>query len=114
MNKFCHIEIPAPDMKKASDFYSKVFGWEVEIFPDNSYGFFKDGLIGGGFDPTEPPQTSGINLVIEVDDIPAKLEEIVAAGGKVTKEKTEIGGGYGFYASFLDTNGNRLSIWCKE
>ena len=52
--------------------------------------------------------------MIECDDIPTKMAEIVAAGGKQTTEKTAIGGEMGFYASFLDPNGNRLSIWSKE
>jgi uncharacterized protein len=114
MNKFCHIEIPAPEMEKTVKFYIEVFGWEVELFPDKTYAMFKDGAVGGGFDPTLSIQKDGVNLILEVDDIPAKLEEIVEAGGKIVKEKTEIGEGYGFYASFLDVNGNRLSIWSKE
>jgi len=52
--------------------------------------------------------------VIECEDIPAKMAQIIAAGGKQVKEKTEIGGDMGFYASFLDVNGNRLSIWSKK
>ena len=47
-------------------------------------------------------------------DIPAKMKEIIAAGGKQILEKIEIGGNMGFYASFLDPNGNRLSIWSKK
>ncbi|MFC1887714.1 VOC family protein [Candidatus Cloacimonadota bacterium] len=113
MNKLCHIEIPAPDLEKTTDFYNSVFGWEVEIAPDNSYAFFKDGTVGGGFDPDAAVQKEGINLVIEVEDIPAKLSDILAAGGVKVKEKTEIGGAYGYYASFLDISGNRLSIWSK-
>jgi len=114
MNKFCHIEIPAPNLQLAVKFYQDLFGWEIEIIPDESYAFYKDGSVGGAFDPDAIPQQEGVNLVIEVEDIPAKLNEIEAAGGKITKDKTEIGGGYGFYASFLDVNGNRLSIWSKE
>ena len=113
MNKLCHIEIPAPDLEKTAEFYRKIFGWEVEIAPDKSYAFFKDGSVGGGFDPSSSVQPDGINLVIEVDDIPEKLLEIEQAGGIIVKQKTEIGGGYGFYASFKDINGNRLSIWSK-
>jgi len=47
-------------------------------------------------------------------DIPAKMKEIIAAGGKQTLEKTEIGGDMGFYASFLYPNGIWLSIWSKN
>ena len=113
MNKFCHIEIPAPNLEKAKKFYTDVFGWEVEVMEGGNYAFFKDGLIGGGFDPDMKVAKGGPNLVIECDDILAKMDEIIVAGGKQTMPKTEIGGGMGFYASFLDPNGNRLSIWSK-
>ena len=113
-NTFCHIEIPAPDLDKAKVFYEKLFQWKISIFPDRSYALFDDGLIGGGFDPLLPITNDGINLIIAVDDITGKLEEIKSAGGKVVKEKTLISEEHGYYASFLDPNGNRLSIWCKN
>ena len=112
MNKFCHIEIPAPKFDETIEFYFKVFGWKVEKM--DRYAMFQDGLVGGGFDPDMKVADGGPNLVIECDDIPTKMTEIENAGGKQTKEKTEIGGGMGFYASFLDPSGNQLSIWSKE
>ena len=114
INTFCHIEIPAPDLEKAKVFYEKLFLWKINIFPDNSYAFFDDGLVGGGFDPLLPISRDGINLVIAVEDINTKLKEIISDGGKIVKEKTLISEEHGYYASFLDPNGNRLSIWCKS
>jgi len=111
MNKFCHIEIPAPDLDKAVEFYANVFGWQVQKM--DRYAFFQDGLVGGGFDPDMQVVEGGPNLVIECKDIPTKMAEIIAAGGKQTMGKTKIGEDMGFYASFLDPNGNRLSIWSK-
>ncbi len=114
INTFCHIEIPAPDLVKAKDFYEKIFLWEVTILPDKSYAFYDDGLIGGGFDPTMPACSEGVNLVIEVENINKKLEEIKTAGGSIIREKTRISDEHGYYASFLDPNGVRLSIWCED
>jgi len=109
-----HIEIPSPDLQKSIDFYSKVFGWQIEVMPDKSYAMFRigDSNSGGGFDTTTKPASEkvGPGLVINVDDISSTLEEIKKAGGKIIQEKTEIGGGYGFYARFQDTNGNHLQI----
>ncbi|HSP86600.1 MAG TPA: VOC family protein [Ignavibacteriaceae bacterium] len=113
-----HIEIPSPDLQKSLDFYSKVFGWKTQVMPDNTYAMFIIGNsgTGGGFDTsTKPAQDKyGPGLVINVDDINSKLEEIKKAGGKVIQEKTEIPGGYGFYARFQDTNGNYLQIHSRE
>lgn len=110
---FCHIEIPAPSIQKAEQFYTSVFGWEVQIF-GNEYALFKDGLVGGGFDASTKVSEGGIGLYISVENIPAKLSEIENAGGIIIKSKTEIEGGHGFYASFKDPNGNILSIWSKN
>jgi len=112
MNKLCHIEIPAPNLDAAVKFYTNLFGWETESMGPN-YVFFKDGNIDGGLDAEMKASEGGCNLVIEVDDIPSKLKEIEAAGGKTVKKKTAIGNEYGYIASFLDINGNRLSLWSK-
>jgi predicted enzyme related to lactoylglutathione lyase len=71
--------------------------------------------VGGGLDPSRAPQTEpgGIGLYIQCEDIPAKLAEIEAAGGRTVKEKTAIGVDYGFYGSFRDPAGNVLGIWAR-
>lgn len=100
-------------MTKTEKFYSKLFNWKVNVFPDKNYAFFTDGIISGGFEPSYKPAEEGINLVIAVDDINQKLEEIAAAGGKIVHWKKEIEGGHGFVGTFKDPNGNRLSLWSK-
>ena len=49
------------------------------------------------------------SVVIAVDDIEASLAKITANGGKVLGELMPIPG-VGQYASFLDTEGNRVSV----
>ena len=44
-----------------------------------------------------------------MDDISASAKKVVAAGGTVLGEPMEIPG-YGLYVSFLDTEGNRVSM----
>lgn len=106
-----HLEIPAPNMKKALKFYSAVFGWEVENAPKQPYCMFKDGAVGGGFDGEAKPSKKGNVLVMFAPDINAKLKEIAKAGGKVLKKRTKIEGGHGYYAYFRDPNGNKLGLW---
>lgn len=109
----CHIEVPAPDLAKAMRFYGEVFGWEIGEQLGPNYCIWHAGDLGGGFSADMAPCDDGMNVVLGVEDIPAKLEEIAKAGGAVVKGKTEIGGGYGFYALFKDPNGNRLGLWSK-
>lgn len=110
----CHLEIPAPDLEVATKFYTDVFGWRIHRDTDGmEYAFWDDGGIGGGFDPKMTPQENGANLVITVEDICSMLDKIESHGGKTTKPRTEIGGGHGYFAEFLDPLGNRLGLWTK-
>ena len=106
----CHVEIPAPDLQKARAFYGSVFRRTFE--PSGDYLMFSagEGKLGGGFSPTEQPQEGGVLLYLRVEDIPAALEAIKAAGGSVVRDKTGIGE-WGFYALVKDTNGTRLGLW---
>lgn len=113
MHGFCHIEIPTTDAQMSKEFYGKMFGWTFEEMP-GGYVMFKppDGLS-GGFTTERAPSTEGISLYIEVADIEKKLEEIEAAGGKISSLKKKISDEFGYYAVFLDPLGNALGLWSK-
>ncbi len=40
-NFVCHLEIPVTDLDKAKEFYSKVFGWEIQVMLDMGYATFQ-------------------------------------------------------------------------
>jgi predicted enzyme related to lactoylglutathione lyase len=117
MSKIVHIEIPAPDLAKAAEFYSKVFGWKVDMMPEMDYALWspadQEG-VGGGFSKTYPINKDGILVHIGVDDIEAKLAEIEAAGGKTITPKTKISDEYGYFAEFADISGNKMALWSKK
>ena len=124
MNPVVHFEMPAEDRKRMSDFYAKVFGWKTQQLgaEHNQYvlaqtsdcdekGFPKErGKINGGFYqkkkelPLQYP-----SVVISVENIKEHMKKVQAAGGRVLGEPWEIPN-VGLYVSFLDTEGNRLSI----
>jgi uncharacterized protein len=117
-NTITHIEIPAPDLEKAVEFYSKLFNWQIQILPQGDYAFFRIGSTqsGGGFDSGLKPaeEKCGLQITIDVDDISVKLQEIEEAGGEISLGKTEIPGGHGCYACFRDPNGNYLQLHARE
>lgn len=119
MSRIVHVEIPAPDLDKAAEFYSKLFGWKVRMMPEMDYADWspeegEEGAVGGGFSKQAKPSTDGALLYIGVDDIEAKLAEIETAGGKTLTPKTKISDEYGYYAEFTDIFGNKLGLWAKE
>jgi len=114
VGSFAHIEIMVKDLKIARDFYGKIFGWKFEDMGPNYLGFSTGNGVGGGLmQDTKNFADGPFILHIEVMDIPATLKQITLAGGKMAKERTEIGGGFGAYALFRDPSGNLLGIWSR-
>jgi len=114
----CYFEIPAPDIEKAGNFYSSVFGWDIEIsdLTDQKYLMFSSGKgsLAGGLDPSKVPSKDGVLIYIKVDDILSTLETVKKAGGSMVHGKTEISGGYGFFSVFKDPNGNFMGLWSQQ
>jgi uncharacterized protein len=124
MNPVVHFEMPAEDKKRMVKFYSAVFGWQTQqlgpemgeyvVVTTSEVGedhFPKQrGTINGGFyQKTEDPVSNHPSVVIAVDDINDAVKKIKSAGGKVLNEPMDIPG-VGSFSSFIDTEGNRLSI----
>ncbi len=114
MNNLVHWEIPATDLKKSADFYARLFGWRMEESGSNYIMFEVEGGIGGGIFRVEKMPEPCIDVYIKVADIPETLKRVEELGGRIEKPKTEIGGGFGYYAFFRDPCGCRIGIWSKE
>lgn len=122
MNSVVHFEVPYDDRERMAKFYQSAFGWRTQMFGDEAGNYVlatttetddagrpkEPGAINGGFFPKESPNLHP-SLVIAVDDIHAAIGQVTAAGGKVEGEPMEIPE-VGQYVSFLDTEGNRLSM----
>jgi predicted enzyme related to lactoylglutathione lyase len=104
-----YFEIQARDADLLSDFYSKMFNWDVgEGFirqipagiggPENGIG----GHIRQG-------NHSGVTLYIQVRDLAASLTQAVALGGTVTLERFDIPGGASL-AGITDPEGNVVTL----
>ena len=123
MNPVVHFELPAEDTKRMMEFYKKTFGWEMnQMGPDmGNYivamtsestkdGPKKPGMINGGFYQKTPDMGSiHPSFVIAVDNIKEHIKTVQKAGGKVIGEPMDIPG-VGSFVSFIDTEGNRLSM----
>jgi predicted enzyme related to lactoylglutathione lyase len=120
MNAVTHFEIPAEDLKRARDFYSKVFGWVetmdmgdalmVNTSETDDTGFpMKRGRINGDFYKKDEKLKHPM-VVMDVENIDEKAKEIEAAGGTIITEKIEVAD-MGWCMYFKDTEGNVLGIW---
>lgn len=124
MNPVVHFEMPAEDSKRMADFYSNAFGWQMQFFGPEMGNYIvattselgednfpkQRGTINGGFyQKTDDPVSNHPSVVIAVDDVNESMEKIRNSGGKILNEPVDIPG-VGKYVSFIDTEGNRVSI----
>jgi predicted enzyme related to lactoylglutathione lyase len=108
-----HLEIAASDPKAAAEFYSKVFGWKIEVEETMNYVQFmpEEGGIGGAFTELGENNPAGTVLAyVTTDDIEASLDKVEANGGKTIMPKTEIPG-IGWFAVFADATGGTLALY---
>ena len=109
--KICYIEIPATDIAASSDFYRKVFGWNIRK-RDNGSTAFDDsvGEVSGTWILGRPPASEpGLMVYLMVDSVSATLDLIVANGGNIAQpigaDAPEI------TARFRDPAGNVLGLY---
>lgn len=118
MHSFASIfEIPATDLTRAVKFYSNIFTVTIEIIdiPEMNMGIFPYerqstvGVIvqGEGYIPSSTGVTLYLNAGEDLQRVLSKVEE---NGGKILTPKTPHADESGFFALFLDTEGNRLGL----
>ena len=108
-----HVNLPCLDIERAQRFYGGVFDWTFMPNTDDYVLFSDHDGVGGGLTKGSKPSDEGIVFFIQVDDIPATLSEVAAAGGTVELEKTPVGGP-GFYGLFRDPEGNRVGVYSES
>ena len=124
MNPVIHFEMPAEDRRRMADFYATVFGWKTQQLGEDMGNYVlatttdsdekgrpeKPGAINGGFFQKSDDKPSQYpSVVIAVNDIRDHMMKVGESGGKVLGEPMNIPG-IGLYVSFLDTEGNRVSM----
>jgi uncharacterized protein len=124
MDSVVHFEMPYENRDRMKTFYETAFGWQTQTLGPEMGNYVvattaetgedrmitKPGAINGGFyEKPEDPAGHAPSVVIAVDDIHASIRKITAAGGTMLGEPMEIPG-VGQYASFRDTEGNRVSV----
>lgn len=109
--KICYIEMPATDVRRSSDFYQKIFGWNIRRRGDGSVAF-DDGVgeVSGTWVVGRPPATTpGLLFYIMVDSVAATIDKVTANGGEIVQpigaDAPEI------TARFRDPGGNVIGLY---
>ncbi|GAA3600079.1 VOC family protein [Flavivirga amylovorans] len=110
-------EIPATDISRAVNFYQTILGINIEKMemPGMEMGIFPyegqmvTGVIikGEGYEPS----ANGVVIYLNGgDNLQFILDKVEKSGGKVILPKTAHADESGFFALFLDTEGNKLGL----
>lgn len=110
--KICYLEIPAKDIARSADFYSKVFGWQIRTRGDGAIAF-DDGVgeVSGTWVLNRATYvgTPGLLVYIMVDDAVETVQQIIVNGCEVIQpigvDHPEI------TARFKDPAGNIFGIY---
>lgn len=114
-NRLAWVELATPDAAASRDFYSKLFGWEVEVSPDPQYGGYALARIRGadvaGIGPKQSADApTAWGVYVGTDDVDALAEKILAAGGTVIAPPFDVGD-QGRMAVLADPTGAVISAW---
>lgn len=113
-------EIPVSDFDRAKKFYESIFNYQM---PENQMGparmgfllyDFQGGKVGGAivhYPGFHKPSKEGSLVYLNCQpDLQIVLNKVESAGGTILQQKTEIPGNLGYWASILDTEGNRIAL----
>lgn len=115
------VEISTVDFQRAVSFYQQVLGMSIEkvemdgmqmgVLP--SGGETVNVVLVGSND--HKPSAEGTLVYFNCgDDLQTVLGKIEPNGGKILVQKTEISPDMGFFAIFVDTEGNKIGLHSKN
>jgi uncharacterized protein len=112
--EIAHIEFKSANFARTSEFYGKLFGWQMEQNASASYMKLAggDGPSAGWF-RADLVQSPGPVAYLPVDDLEAKLAEVEEAGGRILVRTLPFAGG-GEIGLFADPDGNVLGLWQRK
>ena len=118
MNSFISLfEIPATDISRAVNFYQAILdinietmempGMEMGIFPYENQTVTGVIMKGEGYQPS----ADGVTIYLNGgDNLQVILDKVEKNGGRIIVPKTAHADESGFFALFLDTEGNKLGL----
>jgi len=111
------VEIPTADFSKAVTFYQTILevsiekvqmeGIQMGVLPSNGETVNVVLVHGEDYKPTRDGTLIYFNAG---DNLQNMLDKIAASGGEIILPKTEISPEMGFFALFIDTEGNKVGL----
>jgi uncharacterized protein len=116
-NALSWFEIPVSDFTRARKFYEALLSQPIEpmIMGPVTMGFLSSDPTGVGGaivhgDGSTPSKQGTIVYLNGGSDLSPILARVEKAGGSIVVPKTEIGNDFGFFAHFMDSEGNKVGL----
>ena len=115
INRPSWVDLATTDAEAARNFYSQLFGWEMEVSDDPQYGGYAtakvpDGSAAGIGPKQDANLPNAWSLYIGTDDIGALAQSVRDNGGQVIAEPFDVGD-QGRMAVFADPSGAIFQAW---
>jgi hypothetical protein len=107
-NPVCHFEIGCRDLSRTSDFYSRMFDWQISL-QGAAVWIRTGGEIGGHLKCAEHEPQNYVRFYVAVDDVQASLDKAVALGGKALLPVTNLLSGQ--FSCVADPEGNIIGLF---
>ncbi|MGA2694938.1 MAG: VOC family protein [Terriglobales bacterium] len=105
-----HFEIGCRDIGKTANFFSKLFGWNMQAAgPATMINTGADTGIQGHITSLGHEPSHYTIFYVQVDDVKAYLDKVAALGGKMLVPPVDIP--TGTFAWFADPEGNTIGLW---
>ncbi|NQU87428.1 MAG: VOC family protein [Mariniphaga sp.] len=109
------VEIPATDFKRAVKFYSSILQNEMKVLDcgEEKMACFPNDEGAISWSPGFKPSSDGVLVSLNTENnLDETIEKIEKNGGKIVQAKTKIEAeGRGYFALFIDSEGNKLGLY---
>jgi predicted enzyme related to lactoylglutathione lyase len=112
-------EIPVNDFERATKFYEEVLDTKMTPFPGDApmNVFARERGIGGCIvqRPQSKPSAEGTTVYLNAEGkLDASIKRAEKLGAKITVPRTEIPGGFGYFACLIDSEGNHVGLHSQQ
>lgn len=111
---FSWVDVTSSDFEASAEFYSKMFGWQIDRGPEEFGGYAMavvKGRMVAGVTPSMSPETPPFwSTYVDVESADETTAKALAAGGSVIVEPMDVGDA-GRMGVLADPEGGAIGLW---